>query len=83
LIRVVKESRKTSRILGFFNTIFHILNLKKDNLTYFEEFKPISLYNCIYNIIAKVIIVKVKNIFSEAISNGKFGFLHEGKFMKL
>jgi len=48
---------------------------KSKDPSYFEEFRPISLCNCIYKIIAKFIAVRLKPILSRNISKEKFGFL--------
>jgi hypothetical protein len=42
----------------------------------FEDFRPISLCNCIYKIMAKLISRCLKPILSEAISKEQFGFLN-------
>jgi hypothetical protein len=44
----------------------------------FDDFRPISLCNCIYKIIAKIIARRLKPLLSEAISKEQFGFL-EGR----
>jgi hypothetical protein len=41
----------------------------------FDDFHPISLCNCVYKIISKVIARRVRIIFSERISGEQFGFL--------
>jgi hypothetical protein len=51
---------------------------KDDNPTSFEKFRPISLCNCIYKIISKVIARRLKRVLSRKISNEQFGFL-EGR----
>jgi hypothetical protein len=43
-----------------------------------NDFRPISLYNCIYKIVAKVIAKRIKKILSKSISKEQFGFL-EGR----
>jgi hypothetical protein len=49
-----------------------------DNPQSFDDFRPISLCNCIYKIISKIIARRLKPILSEAISKEQFGFL-EGR----
>jgi hypothetical protein len=51
---------------------------KLDSPQSFEEFHPISLCNCIYKIVAKVIARRLKPILSYSISKEQFGFL-EGR----
>jgi len=41
----------------------------------FDDFRPISLCNCIYKIIAKIITRRLKPLLLEAISKEQFGFL--------
>jgi hypothetical protein len=78
LRRVVEATRTTSRMLGAFNTTFIARIPKEDNLTSFEKFRPISLCNCIYKIISKVISKRLKRVLSKQISGEQFGFL-EGR----
>jgi hypothetical protein len=78
LRRVVEATRTTGKMLGAFNTTFIALIPKEDNLTSFEKFRPISLCNCIYKIISKVIARRLKRVLSKQISREQFGFL-EGR----
>jgi hypothetical protein len=75
LRRVVKETRTIGKMLGYFNTNFLALIPKDDNPTSFEKFKPISLCNCIYKIISKVIVRRLKRVLSRKIFDEEFGFL--------
>jgi hypothetical protein len=43
-----------------------------------DEYRPISLCNCIYKIISKIISRRIKGILSKSISQEQFGFL-EGR----
>jgi hypothetical protein len=72
-LRVVEESRSSRKVHNYFNIIFSALILKKENPSLFDDFKLISLYNCIYKIIAKIISLRAS---FESISNEHFGFLH-------
>lgn len=51
---------------------------KSDNAETLNEYRPISLCNCIYKIISKVIARRLKRILSNNISAEQFGFL-EGR----
>ena len=51
---------------------------KMDKPKYFDDFRPISLANGIYKILAKIIARKIKIILSKHISKENFGFL-EGR----
>jgi hypothetical protein len=64
LRRVVEATRTNGKMLGAFNTTFLSLIPKDDNPTSFGKFKPISLCNCIYKIISKVIARRLKRILS-------------------
>eukprot|EP00253_Pinus_taeda_P008065 PITA_08065 len=75
LTEVVEESRKKGEIYGPFNATFIALIPKREDSESFEDFRPISLCNAIYKIIAKVIAVRLKPILSSCISNEQFGFL--------
>jgi hypothetical protein len=72
----VEETRLNGLILPPFNTTFLALIPKKDEPTSFEDFRRISLCNCIYKIIAKIISKCLKPILSEVISKEQFGFLN-------
>jgi len=68
LIGVVEESLDKGSIYEPFNSTFLALIPKMDDPSSFEEFSHISLCNCIYKIIAKVIAVHLKPILSSNIS---------------
>eukprot|EP00253_Pinus_taeda_P029977 PITA_29977 len=72
---VVEESRLKGEIYRPFNSTFIALIPKKDEPENFEDFRPISLCNCIYKIIAKVIAIRIVPILSRNISMEQFGFL--------
>lgn len=78
MVGVVEESRCRGVIHEPFNTTFLAIIPKSDAPVSFEEFRPISLCNCIYKIIAKIIAICLKPILSCNISKTQFGFL-DGK----
>eukprot|EP00253_Pinus_taeda_P031126 PITA_31126 len=78
ITEVVEESRLKGEIYRPFNSTFIVLIPKKDEPETFEDFRPISLCNCIYKIIAKVIAIRLVPILSRNISMEQFGFL-EGR----
>eukprot|EP00253_Pinus_taeda_P010711 PITA_10711 len=75
LTEVVDESRRKGEIHLPFNATFIALIPKKEDPESFEDFRPISLCNCIYKIIAKIIALRLKPILSKNISSEQFGFL--------
>jgi hypothetical protein len=78
LIRVIAEVTSLGKVLGAFNATFLNLILKKGNTKSFEEFKIVSFFHCVYKILTKIFIVRIKRIFLEGISKEQFGFL-EGR----
>eukprot|EP00253_Pinus_taeda_P011881 PITA_11881 len=76
ITEVVEESRQKGVIYRPFNSTFISLIPKKDDPESFEDFRPISLSNCIYKIISKVIALRIAPILSRNISMEQFGFLN-------
>ena len=58
-----------------YNSTFIALIPKTDNPGSFDDFRPISLYNCIYKIIAKIIANHLRPIISTHISSEQFSLL--------
>jgi hypothetical protein len=83
LVRVIEESRVFGRIVAAFNTTFIALIPKFYNSFGFDECMPISLSNCIYKIISKIISKRMKELLSKTVSQEQFGFLARGRYMKL
>lgn len=75
---IVEESRIKGDIFELLNSTFKALISKLDEPISFDDFIPISLCNCIYKIILKVIAVRLNSILSRNILKEKFGFL-EGR----
>jgi hypothetical protein len=78
LLKMVEDIRITGRIPLSLNSTFIALIPKTDNPVSLDEFRPISLCNCIYKIVSKIIARRVKRILSDRISSEQFGFL-EGR----
>ena len=78
LLQVVEDTRISVRLPASFNSTFIALIPKKDNPVSLSDFRPISLCNCIYKIVSKVIARRLKVTLSEHISAEQFGFL-EGR----
>ena len=78
LLKVVEESRKEGFIHAPLNSTFISLIPKSHLPGRFEDFKPISLCNCSYKMISKIISRRLKGILSRHVSKDRFGFL-EGR----
>lgn len=68
LTGAVEEYQVKGYVYEHFNAAFMALVLKSDDQSSFEEFRPIYLCNCIYKIIAKVIVVRLNPTLSSNIS---------------
>jgi len=78
ILQVVEESRKAGVVHSPLNSTFLALIPKLDKPKSFNDYRPISLCNCIYKIIAKIISKRIKRILSKSVSAEQFGFL-EGR----
>lgn len=72
---VVEESKRKGLVYAPLNITFIDLVPKKDDPESFAYFRPISLCNSVYKIIAKTIAARLKPILSRCISSEQFGFL--------
>ena len=75
ITNVVEESRVSGFNHDALKTTFLALIPKQDSPSSFNDFRPISLCNCIYKFIAKMIANRMKPILSKSISKEQFGFL--------
>lgn len=75
LLKVVEESRRSGRVHAPIIATFIALIPKVDKPKIFDDFRLISLCNCLYKIIAKVINLRFKVVLSEKISKEQFNFL--------
>jgi len=75
LLRIVEDCRRNGNIPSAIKSNFIALIPKSDSPTSFNEFRPISLCNCVYKIIAKIIANHLKPILSRHISPEQFAFL--------
>ena len=71
----IEECQLSCRMSKFFNSTFLALFLKVEKPLTFDEFRPISLCNCVYKIISKIIALCIKPILSRMISKEQFAFL--------
>lgn len=75
LLKVIEECRMIGRMHGAINSTFIALIPKSGNPSTFNDFRPISLCNCIYKIISKTIANRIHPILSTHISLEQFAFL--------
>ena len=75
LLKVVEDTRISGRISVSFNSNFIALIPKINNHVSLNEFRPISLCNCIYKVVSKMIARRLKVILSNHIAEEQFGFL--------
>jgi hypothetical protein len=75
LIKVVRESQRSGKVLGALNSTFIALIPKKQDSGAFEDFRSISCCNLIYKLISKIIAQRLKPILNEIIFEEQFGFL--------
>ena len=76
----MNETQITGRIPTCFNSTFIALIPKVDNPLSLNDFRPISLCNCTYKVVSKVIAGRFKRVLLEHISKEQFGFL-EGRLI--
>eukprot|EP00253_Pinus_taeda_P029159 PITA_29159 len=76
LLKIVEDSRRRGRISSAIKSTFTALIPKSNAPISFDDFRPISLCNCLYKIIAKTIANCLKPILSQHISSEQFAFLH-------
>ena len=77
LARMVDSTRITGHIPSSLNSTFITLIPKKDKPRGFADFRPISLCNLLYKLIAKVIAGRLKPYLDTGISHEQFGFLKD------
>eukprot|EP00253_Pinus_taeda_P035638 PITA_35638 len=77
LLHVIEDSRISGRIEASITSTFIVLIPKANNPSSFYEYHPISLCNCIYKIIAKIISNQMRPILSKHISLEQFAFLQD------
>jgi len=80
LLRFIEEYRINGFIHPSFNATFIALIPKQDAPDSLDDYRSISLCNCIYIIIAKIISKRIKWILSKSIYQEQFGFL-EGRLI--
>ena len=77
LCQLVDSTRISGFIPSSLNSTFLTLIPKKDKPRTFADFRPISLCNLLYKLIAKVIAGRLKPFLDQGISYEQFGFLKD------
>lgn len=72
---MAEEARKPGKVRGALNSTFLVLIPKKDQEIYFNDYRPISLYNTLYKIVSMTIGDRLKGVLSIYISPQQLGFL--------
>eukprot|EP00253_Pinus_taeda_P021742 PITA_21742 len=75
LLRAIEDCQMNGRMHDVFNATFIALIPNLDKPSTLNDFRPISLCNCISKIIAKIITNRIKPILSQHISQEQFAFL--------
>eukprot|EP00253_Pinus_taeda_P014091 PITA_14091 len=82
LLKVVEESRVSGSLYHAINSTFIAVIPKSDSPSSFDDYRPISLCNCLYKIISKIIANRLKPILSRHIAPQQFAFLEARQIMK-
>jgi hypothetical protein len=75
LLLMVEDARTTGKISNSLNSTFLVLIPKTDQPTSFNDFRPISLCNLVYKLIAKIISSRIKPVLERSLSFEQLGFL--------
>eukprot|EP00253_Pinus_taeda_P033090 PITA_33090 len=76
LLNIIEHCRRNGRISSAIKSTFIALIPKANHPISFNDYRPISLCNCLYKIIAKIIANRLKPILSRHISPKQFAFLN-------
>lgn len=68
ILRVVEEVRINGKVSSVIEFNFLVLIHKYSKLQSFNDYMPISLFNLIYNVVAKVLSSKLKAFLSSTLS---------------
>lgn len=77
LLKVVEDSRVNGKMYEPFNGTFIALLPNTNNPNSYDNYRPISICNCIYKIMAKIIANRLRPILSTHISQEQFAFLQD------
>ena len=81
ILKLVKESQKSRKVLGMINSKKNSLIPKNKKYDSFNDFLPISCCNMIYKVIEKVTFLMLKPILSEIITKNSSEFYSTRKSM--
>jgi len=76
LIRMIKGFLQKAKLGGSTNLTFLALIPKESNPASFDRFRPISLCNASYKIIAKLLANRIKPLLNKLISDSQGGFIN-------
>lgn len=77
LLLAIEDHRLSGQMHEGFNSNFIALIPKVDHPQSFDDYRPISLCNCIYKIISKIITNHIKPFLSKMISKEQFTFVNQ------
>ncbi|XP_057793273.1 uncharacterized protein LOC131009888 [Salvia miltiorrhiza] len=80
LLEVMKEFHAHGKLARGYNPPFIALISKKEDASELKEFRPISLINCLYKAISKVLASKLKQVMHLLISECQSAFV-EGRYI--
>jgi hypothetical protein len=75
LLQMIEDTRITGKISSSLNSTFLVLIPKSDQPSSYNDFRPISLCNLVYKLIAKVISTRIKPVMERKLSPEQLGFL--------
>jgi hypothetical protein len=75
MLGMVEESRRKGEVIKALNATFLVLIPKANKPTSFGDFRPISLCNLCYKIIAKLLANRLRPILSKGLAEEQLGFL--------
>jgi len=81
VLEAVEDSRRSGSMVSSLNLTSIALIPKVDKPSRFGDFRPISLCNLAYKIIAKIIVIILKSYLSKALYLDQFGFLKGRKIL--
>ena len=81
IMRMFKEFCETGKFVNNLNTTFLMLVPKKGGVEDFKDFRPISLVESLYKLLAKVLANKLKRVMHKLISRAQNAFVEGRQIM--